>query len=379
MSKKSPKNSAPKKIRYAAVGLGHITQTALLPSFKHARENSELTALVSSDPAKLKKLGRRYGVKRLAGYEDYERLLRSGEIDAVYIGTPNSTHTDFAVAALKRGVHVLCEKPMAVTEAACRQMIRAAERSDAKLMIAYRLHFEAANLEAMRIARSRELGELKIFNSVFGVPVKDVENIRLRGDLGGGPLYDIGIYCINAARYLFRAEPTEAFSMAASGDDERFQEVDESVAGVLRFPGDRLASFSASFGSSEASAYDLIGTKGRLRLEGAYDYAAPMTLSVTVGEKTRKKKFRKRDQFGPELLYFSDCVLRDRQPEPSGIEGLADVAIIRALLESQWKRAPVALEPVDAGPRPAIHQRITKPGIRPPKTVHVTSPSGDRA
>lgn len=108
------KNSG--KIRYAVVGLGHIAQVAVLPAFAHARSNSELTALVSGDPKKLKNLGRRYRVDRLFSYDEYRDCLRSGSIDAVYIALPNHLHAKYTIAAANAGIHVLCEKPMAVTE-----------------------------------------------------------------------------------------------------------------------------------------------------------------------------------------------------------------------------------------------------------------------
>src|SRR5688572_531869 len=175
------------KVRYAVVGLGYIAQIAVLPAFAHARENSVLAALVSGDPAKRRTLGRVYGVDRQVGYEDYDSLLASGEVDAVYIALPNIQHRDYAVRAARAGVHVLCEKPMALRTAGCQRMIDEAERAHVRLMIAYRLHFEAANLEAVRIARSGQLGDLRFFSSHFAMQVKD-GNIRLNPALGGGTL-----------------------------------------------------------------------------------------------------------------------------------------------------------------------------------------------
>ncbi len=367
-----------RKVRYAAVGLGYISQTAFLPAFRHASENSELVALVSGDPKKLRDLGRRYQVDQLYAYEDYETLLMSGEIDAIYLATPNSTHMTFAVLALQHGIHVLCEKPMEIDESACLEMIQASEETGAKLMIAYRLHYEAANLDAIKLAQSQKLGEIRAFSSVFSVNVKDRNNIRLQRAMGGGPLYDIGIYCINAARYLFRDEPTEVFAMSASRDDERFREVDEMTAAILRFPNERLASFTVSFGATDTSSYELIGTEGKLRLESAYDYATPMFLETTIGGKTTRKKYPKRDQFGPEVLAFSKAILQNQPICPAGDEGLADVHIIRALLESVASGVPISIASVRPGLRPTPDQAITKPGITPPKLVHAVDPGSDR-
>lgn len=365
-----------KKIRYAVVGLGHIAQIAMLPAFKNARKNSELVALVSSDPLKLKKLGRKYGVPLTCSYDEYPALLASGQIDAVYIATPNSTHRHFAEIAMKAGVHVLCEKPLSPYSEDCLAMIETSRKHKVKLMTAYRLHFEAANLEAIKIARSHRLGDLKIFSSVFSMQVRDTNNIRLKKRMGGGTLYDIGIYCINAARYLFRAEPIEVFATSLRGEDPRFAEVDEITGAVLKFPDDRLATFAISFGATDSADYDLLGTEGRLRLENAYEYAAPMKLSVTKNGKTSKRTFPKRDQFSAELLYFSDCLIHDRRPEPSGEEGLLDVQIVEALQQSAKSGRSVRFHPFSKQSRPSPKQRITRPGINPPSTVHVTSPGG---
>ena len=153
-------------VRYAVVGFGHIAQVAVLPAFAHARRNSVLAALVSSDPEKRRALSERYDVPEAVDYAAYDRLLAGGSIDAVYVAVPNARHCEFALAALRAGVHVLCEKPLAVNERECELLIEASRQRGAKLMAAYRLHFDAASTHAMEIARSGELGELRLFDSV---------------------------------------------------------------------------------------------------------------------------------------------------------------------------------------------------------------------
>src|SRR5215467_1274161 len=189
------KPSSRNKVRYAVVGLGHIAQVAVLPAFQTAR-NSELFALVSDDPLKLNKLGKKYDIEHLYPYEEYSRALSN--VDAVYIAVPNHLHREYTERAAAAGVHVLCEKPMSPTARDCRAMIDAADQNRVKLMIAYRLHFEAGNLEAIRVAGSG-LGELRLFTSEFSQQVDD-DNIRITqpAERGGGPLYDMGVYCINA-------------------------------------------------------------------------------------------------------------------------------------------------------------------------------------
>jgi glucose-fructose oxidoreductase len=365
-------------VRYAVVGLGYISQVAALPAFAHARSNSRLTALVSDEVQKLRKIGKKYGVSGLYHYDQFEEMLRSGQVDAVFIGLPNHLHREYAVKAAKAGIHVLCEKPMAVTEEDCEEMIEAARKGGARLMIGYRLHFERANLTAAELVRSGKLGDPRIFHSVFTMQVEEEKNIRL-GPLekGGGTLYDIGIYCINAARYLFRDEPVEVFAASANNGEKRFRNCDEMTSAILRFPGDRLATFTTSFGAAPQATYEVVGTKGRLRLEQAYEYAEPIEQTVVIDEKKRRRKFAKRDQFAPELVYFSDCILKNREPEPSGREGLADVRIIRALYESAERGAPVRLAEFTKKQRPTLEQEIRRPPVEEPELVNAQSPSGD--
>lgn len=366
-----------RKIRYAVAGLGWIAQEAVLPAFKHAKDNSELVALITSDPAKAAELSRQYDIATTVSYDEYDGLLRSGAVDAVYIALPNNLHCDFTIRAAEAGIHVLCEKPMADSITECEQMIRACAAHRVKLMLAYRLHFEPANQEAIRIVNSGELGRPRIFDSVFCQQVQE-GNVRLRKHLGGGPLMDMGVYPINASRYLFRAEPQEVVAFGANDGERRFNEVHEMVSAILRFPGDHLATFTCSFGASSIDTYQVIGTEGNLRLEPCYDYHDDLKMSVTKGDKENKKTFPQRDQFGAELLYFSQCILEGRDPEPGGREGLADVRIVEALLRSMRSGEAVKLDAFEVPARPGPEQKIELRPVHPPEVVGVQSPSGKK-
>ncbi len=363
-----------RKIRYAVVGLGYISQIAVLPAFEHARENSELTALVSGDAKKLQKLSRKYSIENTYTYEQYGDCLKSGEIDAAYIGLPNNMHRAYTEAAAEAGIHVLCEKPMAMDENECQTMIAAANNGGVKLMIAYRLHFERGNLSAVEMLKSGKIGEPRIFTSVFSQQVKQ-GNSRLKRDIAGGAIYDMGVYCINAARYLFRAEPKEVFAWNQSAPDERFSEVPEMTSAMMRFPGERIATFTCSFGATDRSEFEIVGTKGALRMDPAYEMAEDLKLELTVDGKTTKQVFKKRDQFAPELLYFSDCILSNKEPEPSDKEGLADVRVIQALLRSAETNRPVEIPQTKIERRPQPEQEISKQAVEnPPKLVKAAAP-----
>lgn len=365
-----------KKIRYAVLGLGYIAQEAVLPAFKNARQNSKLTALVSSDPEKLRRLSRRYDVRFTYSYDEFEKALHEEAFDAVYIATPNSEHEKYAILAMKAGCHVLCEKPLTLDQESCQLMLEALEKNPVHFMVGYRLHFDPANLKAIEIAHSKRIGELRLFTSNFCTPIRDRSNVRLQSKTGGGPLMDIGIYGVNAARYLFRDEPTEVFAYSATNSaDQRFIEVDEMLSVVMKFPQDRLASFSCSFAAHETSWYQLSGTKGEICLDNAYDYAQNMRMSVTANQRTTLKNFKKHDQFGAELVYFSNCILKNQKPEPSLYEGFADIAVIEAIQESIQRQTPVRVRPIRKMTRPSGSQRILKKAIHPPQLVHAQDPS----
>lgn len=359
-----------RKIRYAVVGVGHIAQVAILPAFKQA-ENSELAAIITGDAEKQRKLSEKYGVPSYP-YDEYEKALTEQKADAVFIALPNTLHREYTERAAALGVHVLCEKPMATTEADCEAMIRACETADVRLMIAYRLHFSDAHLQAIEPAKEGRLGELRFFNSLFAMQV-DEDNIRTSRETGGGTLFDIGIYCINAARYLFQDEPLEVHAVTASGDDKRFGEIEEMASVVLRFPGERIASFTCSFGSKDMNQIDLVGTEGALRFEPAYKYVGDIQWRLKIGEDTVEKTFPCGDQFAAELVYFSNCIRERRMPEPSGREGLADVHIVNAIFEAARTGRSVRLKRF-ADEFPNGGQEINRPPAEEEEAVNASSP-----
>jgi glucose-fructose oxidoreductase len=263
---------------------------------------------------------------------------------------------------------------MAVTVDECRRMITACRKANVKLMIAYRLHFETLNLSAIEVARRGDLGELKYFNSSFSMTVRRGD-IRTKRSFGGGTLPDIGVYCINAARNLFGAEPTQVSAVSINSGLASLSEIDETTAATLRFGNDQLATFVTSFHAADVAAFRIVGTKGHLHAEPAYEYAEGLEYRLTREGKRTQKSVGKRDQFAPELLYFSDCILNNRKPEPSGEEGLQDVRIVQALYKSAASGKPVSLPPVARDARPTLRQRITRPGVRKPPLVKVQSAS----
>jgi predicted dehydrogenase len=295
----------------------------------------------------------------------------------VYIALPNSLHVEWAILAAKAGLHVLCEKPLAANTRDSRRMIAACQAHDVRLMTAYRLHFERCNLEVANLVRTRRIGDARYFDSQFSMQVT-AGNVRLNRALGGGPVEDIGIYCINAARAVFSAEPTQVFATATNSGDKRFREVPETVHAILKFPDNRAANFICSFGAADRSRYEVVGTRGHVIAEPAYDYSEGLSYQLTVDGKTRRKQFAKSDQFAPELMHFAQCVRSGRNPEPSGKEGLIDVAIIEAIHQSiktgRWVKLPAIPQ---KRRRPNLRQEMRKPAVpRVPRLVHAESAHG---
>jgi glucose-fructose oxidoreductase len=365
-------SSSSKPVRYAVVGLGHIAQAAVLPAFAHAR-NSRLAALVSGDARKRAQLSKKYRVPAFS-YDQYEECL--GQVEAVYIALPNSMHAEYTIRAANAGVHVLCEKPLAVTVAECERMIEACESANVKLMTAYRLHFEPLSLKAIDLVRRGKIGEPKFFTSTFSMRVKP-GNVRTERELGGGTLYDLGVYCINAARHLFGTEPTQVFAYSVNAAGSKLPEIDESTAAVLRFDGERVGTFVTCFNAADTGFYVIAGTKGSLCLDPAYEYAEPLAYELTVDGKTTTKQGAKRDQFAPELVHFSDCIRRNREPEPSGREGMQDVRIVQALYESALTGAPIDVPRYVESERPSRRQEMRRPPVREPKLVKAEQPFED--
>jgi predicted dehydrogenase len=321
------------KVRYAVVGTGWISQIAFMPSIAQTG-NSEMTAIVSGNPANAGKLAEFYGIRNIYSYERYDEMLASGLVDAVYIALPNSMHADYTIRAARAGVHALVEKPLAVDAAECQAMIAAAEKAGVLLMTAYRLHTEPGTLEVIDMIRRGEIGDPRLFSSVFSFPV-GAGNHRLKAEHWGGPLQDIGVYCVNAVRHLFGLEPTEAVAaMARAPGDARFGEVEEMVSATLRFPGDRLGQFIASFGGDDLDQYRVVGTKGQIEVSSGYRLDRPVTVRLTRGGQTVEKAFPQYDHFSGQAHYFSDCILKGIRPEPDGGDGLADVVIMRAIEEA---------------------------------------------
>ena len=292
------------------------------------------------------------------------------------MATPNWRHAEFAIPALQAGVHVLCEKPLEVSTAKCREILEVARTASAMLMVAYRLHFEPGTLATIDLIRSGKLGEVHTFSSTFAQPLDPSNHRAHSGDLAG-PVLDMGPYPVNAARYVFGDEPTEVVSAAGTrhpdaGFDQNF---DDTVAVTLRFPRNRLAQFSVGYYGGPVNNFIAIGPKGSVTLDPAYMFGQSVEQTVAIGQDKDKTSFKNTDHFGGEMKYFSDCILGGTEPEPDGEEGFADVRVLEGVLEALKTGKSVQLPPFTRSKRIDTQaQKVELSAVSTPDLVDVSNP-----
>ncbi len=334
-----------KKLGWAIVGLGSLSIHQILPAFATC-EKSKVVALVSGHPDKANKLALRYGVspKNIYDYRNYDSIKDNPDVDVIYIVLPNGMHAEYTVRGFQAGKHVLSEKPMANTPGECQQMIDAARKADRKLMVAYRCRYEPYNREAIRIARSQELGPTQVILADTGFKMGDPNQWRLNKKLaGGGSLMDIGIYALNASRYLTGEEPSEVNAMMyTTPGDPRFKEVEEHINFQLRFPSGVLANCTSSYGYFHQSHFRVCGTEGRLEMDPATWYSG-LRMKVERGNTIEDREFPTIDHFAAEMDHMSDCVMQNKELLTPGEEGLRDLRIMMAIYEAAESRKTVKL------------------------------------
>lgn len=326
------------RLGWAVVGLGDLATNQMIPAFEDSRM-ARITGFVSGSQAKLADYGRRHGVRSLYAYDQFDRIRDDPAIDVVYIVLPNSLHAEYAIRALEAGKHVFCEKPMAIAPADCERMIAAAGRAGKQLGIAYRAHFEPHNLEAERLLKAGAIGTLRHFTSEHGRLLKPEEpQDQWRADkrlAGGGSLYDIGIYALNAACWFMGADPVAVTAeISTPASDPRFASVEDIVSWRMRFPGDRLATCLSGYSFETVKRYQLFGTTGTMKLDPATDYARN-TLTVEA-EKHEDERFpgQATEQFSGEIDGFCEAIRANRPHKTPGEMGLRDVRIMQAIYRS---------------------------------------------
>ncbi len=325
-----------KKMGYAIVGLGELAIHQILPAFAEC-DKSKPVAFVSGHPEKAHQLALRYNIdpKNIYNYENYDSIKDNPDVDVIYIVLPNSMHAEYTIRGLQAGKHVLCEKPMATTPAECQAMIDAGRKANRKLMIAYRCRYEPFNQAMIRMAHNQELGPVKIIHGDAGFNIVDPNQWRLKKAMsGGGSLMDIGIYALNAARYIAGEEPTAVNAMwYSTPGDVRFKEVEETINFQLRFPSGILANCTSDYSSAYRSSFRAIATQGYFELDPAMSYTG-LRLRVNRGDDLEEVMLNPVNHFAAEMEHMSTCVMEDKTPLTPGEEGLHDLTVMMAIYQA---------------------------------------------
>lgn len=347
-----------RRVGYAIVGLGRLSIDQILPAFATSKY-CKPTALVSGDPEKARKLAAQYGIpeSNITDYANYEKLKDMPGVDAIYIVLPNSMHKEFVVRGAKIGKHILCEKPMANSAADCQAMIDACKRANVKLMIAYRQQYEPMNRYLGDAVKAGKLGKLRSIVASNSQDEGDPTQWRLKKAFaGGGCLPDVGIYCLNAARFLSGEEPDEVFATVMQPkDDPRFTEVESHCSFMLRFPSGLVATLTTAYDVHRSTFLRLEGTDSWAEMDPAFGYHGNKLRMGRLGDDKKdtvlEPSLEDKDQFALEMDHFSECVTTDRTPRTPGEEGLQDQRLIEALYKSAATSRAVRVPPPAASTR----------------------------
>ena len=300
---------------------------------------SEVVALVSGHREKAEKYAAEYNVpaKNIYNYQNFNEIAGNTDIDAVYIALPNSMHAEYTIRAANAGKHVLCEKPMATTVKDCQTMVETCQAAGKKLMIAYRCQYEPVNLHAIQLISDGKLGKIQAIESANGF-VEKLGEWRLNRKLaGGGPLMDVGIYSLNACRFLTGEEPEHLEGYASVIDkDGRFSDVEENIGWTMRFPSGVVASCNTTYGANMPGFVRVHGSQGMLHLEPAFGYEG-LHLKADIHDEPGIDDLNPAPdpaQFVREADYFSDCVLQNIEPKTNGAEGMRDMQYISQIYKS---------------------------------------------
>ncbi len=337
--------SVAKKVGFAVVGLGNLARSAILPCFANTR-NARLVALVSREKKKAAHLAKQYKVTAIYSNEEYAACLKNHEVSVVYVATPPGAHEDFTVQAAQAGKHVLCEKPLAATPEQSARMIAVCGQHGVLLMTAYRKYFEPSCVYVKDLIRKGGLGRIDTIHTSFSelhAPGKSIPWLLDPVLAGGGPLMDLGVYCVNTSRWLVDEDPVEVSAQSWVRDPVRFREVEEGISFRMRFPSGLVVQGHSTYGAALSSFIFVQGTKGWVSLAPAYPFDEERLLSGKIGEKFVKKKFGIVDEFALEVGAFASAVQAGRPVAPDGVQGHRDIIILHSIYESARKQAPVVI------------------------------------
>lgn len=333
------------RIGFAVVGLGNIAQSAVLPAFSNSKR-ARVDAVVSRDKKKAIRLARQFGAKAAYSNDEYANCLLDPGIAAVYIATPQGEHEAPALQAAAAGKHVLCEKPLAATVEQAARMIAACREHNVLLMTAYRKYFEPSTLYLKKLIRSGDLGRIDVIHTAFselnGTSTSPAW-LRDAALAGGGPLMDLGVYCVNTTRWLVDEDPVEVSAQSWRHDTSRFREVEEGIAFRMNFASGLVVQASTTYSSAMSSFLIVQGTKGSVILTPAFQFEDERRLIGKINGRPIERRFKVIDEFAPELDAFAAAIQNRGKLEADGLQGQRDLEIVRAIYESARSQNTVAV------------------------------------
>jgi predicted dehydrogenase len=334
------------KVGFAVVGLGRIAQGSILPAFANCKR-ARLVALVSQDKQKAARLARKFSATTCYPSEEYAACLANPEISALYVATPPGEHAEWTVQAAQAGKHVLCEKPLAATVKQSGEMVEACRRSGVLLMTAYRKHYEPSCLYLKQLVQNGDLGRIDVIHTAFSElynPGVSPAWLLDRSLAGGGPLMDLGVYCVNTSRWLVEEDPVAVDAEAWSLDTRRFREVEEGISFRIEFPSGLVLQGSSTYGAVLSSFVYIQGTKGWVLLTPAYTFDEERRITGKIGGQSVTRRFKVTDEFALEIDALASAIQDKRSVDADGIEGHRDMTILHAIYESARKRQRLAIE-----------------------------------
>jgi predicted dehydrogenase len=325
-------SEAARKIRWGVLGYARIARVSVIPAIVRSA-NSEFFALASRDPGKLVEARAQQPLPR--AYESYDDLLRDPRIDAVYIPLPNSLHREWTLKAAAHGKHVLCEKPIALNAAECREMIAACAARKVNLMEAFMYRYTDRIRQVQAVLRSGALGEIKFVSACFRFPLANPGSIKLKPELGGGALYDVGCYPVNFAGLVAdhalappgAASPPLAVPHTVRATAHRVDGIDVITSALLQYPGGLIASLHCGFNAQKVVGAEIVGTEGVLQVPETF-FDAPGSLILIRGEERRELPVAASDRYRSEVEDFAAAILEGRPPQGSLAESLRNMEVL---------------------------------------------------
>jgi predicted dehydrogenase len=334
-----------KKVGFAVVGLGTIAQGFVLPSFAKSKY-AKLVAVVSRDKDKAARVARKFKASAYYSNDEYVACLANPEVAAVFVATPNGLHESFTVQAAQAGKHVLCEKPLAATADQAARMVEACRRNRVLMMTAYRKYFEPSTLCLKQLIQSGELGRIDVIHTAFSElysPGKSLPWLVDSNLAGGGPLMDLGVYCVNTTRWLVEEDPTEVSAHSWARDTVTFWDVEEGISFRMQFPSGLVVQGSASYGAVLSSFIYVQGTKGWASLTPAFPFDEVRRLTGKIGKRAIGRTFPIIDEFGLELNELASAIQNRRPVESDGVQGHRDMVILESIYNSARKQRPLVI------------------------------------